>query len=112
MLATKFQLIICTKSNHNSNTQLLTVEVLRTGISVINVVSMLPNIAAKKRLHSIYNYNASKKLPRKGLAALEVQTISREPSAFLTSQDQPEPKKATVLAANSSMKPSTEPHLA
>ena len=47
-----------------------------------------------------------------GLAALEVQTMSRVPSAFFTSQDQPEPKKETVLLEKSSMKASTEPHLA
>lgn len=49
---------------------------------------------------------ALKNLPRRGLPAFAVHTISSDPSAFCTNQDQPEPKKLTVFALSSLMKAS------
>src|SRR5690625_5611364 len=46
-----------------------------------------------------------------GVWALPVWRISRLPSAFFTSQHQPEPKTATVLSVNSFLKFSKEPKL-
>ena len=48
--------------------------------------------------------------PRRGLAAFTVERISKLPSVFFTSQDQPEPKCATVTFVKASTKASTEPH--
>jgi len=48
----------------------------------------------------------------RGVAALLVLTISRLPSAFLTSQVQPEPKLPAADLLKASLKASTLPHLA
>jgi hypothetical protein len=47
-----------------------------------------------------------------GVAALLVLTMSTDPSAFLTSQVQPEPKLPTADLVKASLKASKEPHLA
>ncbi|MNN88748.1 hypothetical protein D3C81_2064730 [compost metagenome] len=47
-----------------------------------------------------------------GVAALLVLTMSTEPSAFLTSQVQPEPKLPAADLLNASLKASKLPHLA
>jgi len=47
-----------------------------------------------------------------GVAALEVLTISSEPSAFLTNHVQLEPKLPMLDLVNASLKASNEPHFA
>lgn len=94
LLATKSQFTMLNQSKPNTHSEYsLTLDIVGTDVLVVQIVGVLPHITAEERLLSIYSLTKPLRiLPRRGLAALPVERISRLPSSFFTSQDQPEPK--------------------